>query len=775
MHGKYLYYAISALLGVLSALISFLPFFLILLCYSYLLYKYKRFIKEHLALVICIFIVFLLVATRAEKINHTIMTESVATFSLEYTDNPKIDGDLLQVQAKETHYHENLLVRYKIKSENEKNDLQNTSFFSGICRVSGTLKKPSIAKNPNEFDYRSYLSTKKIYWIVEIDESPLHTCSPRSPSLLTLIKKLRFSGTHYLAENFPIEISSLSAALIFGDRSLLQPDLLEHYQKTGIVHLLAISGLHVSLLIGGVFYLGLRLGMTRQFMINSLLITIPIYVVLTGASPSVIRAGIMIFLVLVTTKWKMRLRLHSLDAISLAFLVFLIFNPMVIFDVGFQLSFSVSFAIILSASTIMSYYRHNITRMLVTSLVSQLAAFPFLLYHFFELSLLGVAVNLLYIPLFSFVYLPGLYFLFFFQLLFSKTPSILVWIFIKIISFFNEFIDFVAQISFGRIITGRPNLIFLLIDVLIIFAIFYLWECLFYPKRIRHLIVLGLTLLFLQNMCSFLNPNGEVNMIDVGQGDSIFIQLPFQKGVILIDTGGTMQYQEEQWKHRAKPFEVGRDVVVPFLKGKGVTKINKLILTHGDIDHIGGAYSVINELEVKQILMPSVTEPSETELELIKLANKKRIPVVKVAQGDNWSEKGFEFYVLSPKRNFTGERNSGSITFVTRLGGMNWFFGGDLDQEGEERVIKKFPQLEIDVLKVGHHGSKTSSSEMFLQQVKPRIAFISAGEKNRFGHPHQEVLERLNKLNTQIFRTDLQGAITYRFQKQSGTFSTFLP
>lgn len=106
---------------------------------------------------------------------------------------------------------------------------------------------------------------------------------------------------------------------------------------------------------------------------------------------------------------------------------------------------------------------------------------------------------------------------------------------------------------------------------------------------------------------------------------------------------------------------------------------------------------------------------------------------------------------------------------------MNWFFGGDLDQEGEERVIKKFPQLEIDVLKVGHHGSKTSSSEMFLQQVKPRIAFISAGEKNRFGHPHQEVLERLNKLNTQIFRTDLQGAITYRFQKQSGTFSTFLP
>lgn len=775
MSGKYFYYAVSALLGVLSALISFLPFFLLLLCYSYLLFKYKRFNKEHMGLVVCFFIVFLMISMRSEKIHHSLIPETTSIFYLEYTDHAKIDGDLLQVQAKEQNYKESILLRYKIKSKNEKADLQNSSFFSGICRVTGTLKKPAAAKNPNGFDYRSYLSAKKIYWIVEIDENPLLHCSSFAPSLILQIKQLRYLGTHYLVGKFPYEIASLSAALIFGDRSLLHPDLLADYQKTGIVHLLAISGLHVSLLISVVFYLGLRVGMTRQFMTNFLLITIPGYVILTGASPSVIRAGLMFFLVLLITKWRKRINLNSMDAISLACIIFLFFDPMVIFDVGFQLSFSVSFAIIMSGGTILLFYQHNIIRMLVISIVSQLAAFPFLLFHYFELSLIGIAANLLYIPLFSFVYLPGLYILLLLQLLFGKTPSILVDIFLKIIIFFNELIHGTAKIPFGRFIPGRPHLILILMDVLIIFSIFYIWECMTGSKRKKYLIILGALLLSLQLMLNQFNPFGEVTMIDVGQGDSILLQLPFRKGAVLIDTGGTMQYQEEEWKQRVQPFEVGRDVVVPFLKGKGVSKIDTLVLTHGDTDHIGGAYSIIKELEVRQILMPSIMEPSETEKELIKLALKKRIPILKVAAGDHWNQKGYEFFVLSPERNFTGERNSGSIALVTNLGGLNWFFGGDLDQAGEERIIKHYPRLTIDVLKVGHHGSKTSSSELFILQVKPKVALISAGEHNRFGHPHEEVLERLEELNATVYRTDLQGAITFRFQKQSGTFFPFLP
>jgi competence protein ComEC len=261
-------------------------------------------------------------------------------------------------------------------------------------------------------------------------------------------------------------------------------------------------------------------------------------------------------------------------------------------------------------------------------------------------------------------------------------------------------------------------------------------------------------------------------MIDVGQGDSILIHYPFGKGTYLIDTGGTIQFEEEEWKKPAKPYEVGRDVVVPFLKGKGLTQIDKLILTHGDSDHIGGTLAVLKDIKVKQILMPSVAEPSKSEINLIKEANKRGIQVVTVADGSSWEIGKSIFYVLSPEKNYQGERNSGSIAIIANIGGLNWFFGGDLDQAGEERIIKKYPNLQIDVLKAGHHGSKTSTSEIFINKIKPSIALISVGERNRYGHPHNEVLEQLS--NTTVYRTDYHGAVTYRFNQENGTFSPFI-
>jgi len=775
MNGRYVYFALAALLGVLCAIVAFLPFFLLTFTYLFVLIKYKRFRNAQLYLVMVLFAVFFLVGVQSETKNKSVIPESTTKFMIEYSQDPKIDGDLLQVLANDKQFKEKLLIRYKIKSEIEKNRLKNKSFYRCLCTVSGTMKKPSAAKNPNGFDYRHYLASKEIYWIVEIQENPLQHCSLMKPSPLVLLKQLRFSGIRYLEKNFPPEMASLSAALIFGDRSMLDPELLGNYQKTGIVHLLAISGLHVSLLIGMVFYFGIRCGLTRQFMTNFLLLVLPIYVILTGGSPSVIRAALMIFLVLITAKWNSHIKLLPLDAISVAFIVFLLFTPMVIFDVGFQLSFSVSFAIILSAPYILKGYLDNGIRMLITSVTAQLAALPLLLYYFFEVSMIGILANLIYIPLFSFVYLPGLYVLFFIQLLFGKTPQILIDLLLKIIKLSNQLIDFLADLSIARFIPGRPSKMMLIIYLILIVAIYFIWEARAYSKKRFHLLVLSVILFTFHSCWNWLNPYGEVTMIDVGQGDSILIHLPHGKGNYLIDTGGTLSFAEEKWRHRTKPFEVGRDVVVPYLKGKGITRIDKLILTHGDMDHIGGALSILTELEVKQILMPSVTEPSETELAIIRVAKKYGIPVIKVSTGDQWKKNENEFLILSPEKNFTGERNSGSIAFVANIGRVSWFFGGDLDQEGEEKIIKKFPNLKVDILKAGHHGSKTSSAEGFIQQIKPQVALISAGENNRFGHPHQEVLNRLKDTNTIIYRTDLQGAITYRFYHGKGTFSTYLP
>ncbi|MGX6442817.1 DNA internalization-related competence protein ComEC/Rec2 [Neobacillus sp. K501] len=772
MNGKFLFLAISALLGVLSSQVHFLPFFILVIGYLFFLSKNKCFSFHLLGIVFGIYLVFYLTGYYAELNTKTTIPSTTSTFYLEYIENRKIDGDLLQVVALDQRYDEKVIVRYKIKSENEKETLKIQNFYSRICKVSGQLSTLSIAKNPNAFHYQKYLATKDIYWIVETPFNPLDSCAPVKSTPITWVKNIRFQGINYLEKTFPAEMAALSAALLFGDRSLFDPDLLSDYQRTGIVHLLAISGLHVSLLAAMFFYLGIRIGLTRQFMTNLLLFILPIYAILTGASPSVIRAVLMIFLILLTFKWKKQLKLFPIDAISIALLIYLFFAPKIIYDAGFQLSFAVSFAIILSSTKLLPHFQRAIAQMLVISIISQIAAMPILLYHFFEISFISIVANLLYIPLFSYVFLPGLYLTYFIQLLFGFTPSLLIHFFMNIISLANQLIDYLASIRFAQFIPGRPNWFFLILYILIIFLIMVIWESKSYLMKKQHLLILVMGLFLFQSGWNKVNPFGEVTMIDVGQGESIVIHLPFDKGTYLIDTGGSMQFNMEEWRVRAKPYEVGRDVVVPFLKGKGITKIDKLILTHGDTDHIGGASSVIEELKVKEILLPSISEPSESELTIIHEAKEKKIRIAYISEGSQWKNGKNEFYVLAPEKNFVGERNSGSIAIFAKVGGLKWFFGGDLDQAGEEKIIEKYPDLTIDVLKAGHHGSKTSTNEKFINHLGPRAAWISAGDNNRYGHPHEEVLERLK--DTIIFRTDFQGAITYRFYLENGTFSPFL-
>ncbi|MEH7272537.1 ComEC/Rec2 family competence protein, partial [Neobacillus vireti] len=384
MNGKYFYYAIAALLGVLTSIFNFLLFLFISIVYLCLLFRYKKYSKLQLIIVICLFITFLFTSHAVVTNNKTTLSDSTTTFYVEYMENTKVDGDLLQVTAFDIKHKEKLLIRYKIKSESEKWSLKDTNFYGRLCQIKGKLSDPSIAKNPNAFNYRNYLANKQIYKIVELNGPPLQRCAVVKSTPITMIKEWRFMGINYLEKNFPTEIAALSAALIFGDRSMFDPQVLIDYQKTGIVHLLAISGLHVSLLIGMVFYLGIRIGLTRQFMFNFLLILLPIYAILTGASPSVIRAVLTLFLVLSAVRWKKQIRMSPVDAISLTFMIYVFFTPLIIFDVGFQLSFSVSFAIILSASSILPRYQRSISSMIVISIIAQLGALPILLYHFFE-------------------------------------------------------------------------------------------------------------------------------------------------------------------------------------------------------------------------------------------------------------------------------------------------------------------------------------------------------------------------------------------------------
>jgi competence protein ComEC len=775
MNGKAVYFSFVSLLAVLSSTHSFLLFFFLTLLYLFFLFKIKHFSFLQLLIFLSVFLLFYTSSQMKMSTNKTKITDSQTEFYIRFSYDPKIDGDLLQVIGNELRFKEKIILRYQIQSKEEKESLGNKNFYGYICKTKGELKKPKQAKNENAFNYQKYLEKRGIFWILNTKQVDFENCIVEKVNVHLLLKKIRFQGIKYLENHFPPEISSLSSALIFGDRSLLEPEMLSNYQRVGIIHLLAISGLHVSLFIGMLYFIGLRLGATRDFMIKFLLVLLPIYAMLTGGSPSVIRAVLMIFLVMATIKWRNIIKMEPIDTISLALMIFLLINPLIVLDVGFQLSFSVTFAIVNSAPIILRKVKSNLSKMIVTSLIAQFSSLPFLLFHFYGSSLISIIANLIFIPFFSFFLLPGVYLLFLFQLVFGMIPSWIMKWFIKFIHLSNDVSGWLSHLSFAEWIPGRPSPIFLIMYSIVIISIFVFWERKHSTKQMIILIFLSCFLFSFQLIWNRVSPVGEVTMIDVGQGDSILIHLPYHQGNYLIDTGGSMQFEEEQWQKQKKIYDVGKDVVVPYLKSKGITRIDKLILTHGDMDHIGGSFAVLDELDVNQIVMPFVKEPSDMEQAIVKDAKKKRIPVIKVSEGDFWKNNAGVFTVLSPEKNFFGERNRGSVTIYAQMGGLTWFFGGDLDQEGEERIIKKYSNLTFDVLKVGHHGSKTSSLEEFLDQGNPKISLVSVGEKNRYGHPNDEVIKKLNRIHSTIYRTDKQGGITYRFYLNKGTISSFLP
>ena len=272
----------------------------------------------------------------------------------------------------------------------------------------------------------------------------------------------------------------------------------------------------------------------------------------------------------------------------------------------------------------------------------------------------------------------------------------------------------------------------------------------------------------------YLNPNGEVTFIDVGQGDSILIMLPFQQQVILIDTGGKPSFgKEEMWRQRESTFDIGGDVVLPFLKSKGIRELDLLLLTHGDFDHGGGAKEILEGISIKRLLLDQGIEQTEVEANIMQIARTKSVPVSNAKVGQSWSVGKANFTVVQALQ--TKEENDGSIVLHASVGGYSWLLMGDVEAEGEHQLLAGRSLPKIDVVKVGHHGSATSSSSEFIDRVTPDIAIISVGEDNRYGHPDEDVLERYQKHGVSILRTDLNGTIRYTYRRnKKGSWSVML-
>lgn len=638
-----------------------------------------------------------------------------------------------------------------------------------ICRLKGEASLPDPNTNPYLFNYQQYLTYQDIQWVQTIESNSLNECVKGKKSIIQMVKSGRQYITRSVESKFNEDTEGVINALLFGDRTKMSSQVESQYQIVGIVHLLAISGSHISLLSLVTYFILIRLGITKESSLIFTIFMIISYGFLAGASASVVRAVIIGVLVCIIRYLKIKLDLMT--PLILSCILMLAVNPNYLYDIGFQFSFISSFTILLTTKRMLSY-KSWYAKALFTSSTTQLSSLPILLVNFHEFSPYSILFNLIYIPFITFIILP------FCILCFVATlilPSF-SWVFEVVLSFFimcsNTLLNLSMHLPFVKLIFIHPSKTIVLFYFIIIFAIFYFMEE--KDKQIKfNISLLGFFLLI---CCHYFYPNvnpvGKIVFIDVGQGDSTLIKLPFNKGNYIIDTGGIVQFSQEKWMKRKKEYSTGTDILLPILKGEGISKIDKLVFTHGDYDHIGGAKEVLELFPVEKLYIGDKLNFGKVEQERIDLANKKGSIIQRVSEGFSWKVGDFTFHVLSPIKGYAGEENHGSIVIKAKIGDKVWMFTGDIDEGREKSIISKY-NVKADVLKVGHHGSDTSTSDAFVRAVAPKFAIISVGTNNRYGHPKKEVIDRLQKEKIIILRTDRDGAIFYEFKNRQGTFATF--
>lgn len=764
-----LFLAVSATLGVTAN--SFFQIKLFLLIFLFFVFLYVRFNGNGKILLINLInlLLFYTVAYSSDMMHKTVYSGTEKSFQITFNEQSIVDGNLLKAKVM-TEQKEVFQLYYKMFTEEEKNYLNSHLQIGLTCSAKGSLSKAESSRNENSFNYQQYLKQQNIHWLLKAENIEWSHCSITSSSVVTKLKNFRQQGITYVNEHFPSTSSGFVTALLFGDQTYIDEDVLTNYQRLGIVHLLAISGLHVSFLTGMLFFLGIRIGITRERMMIVILIFLPMYAIISGAAPSVLRACCMAMLF--TFLYLRKKRLSAITSIGIVYLAMLFIQPNMLFNIGFQLSFAVTFAIMMSF-LIFQKYPQKMMQLLVVSIVGQLVALPILLYHFYEVSVLGVLLNVLFVPIYSSLLLPFSILSLLTHIVLPPVGDLLIIWLDKMFQLCNHFANVVSAMPLASICFGKPDFLIILILSVAIIGFFIKWESTSLMESKMWLYTLMFTLLF-QYHVQKLNPYGEVVFIDVGQGDAILIKLPFNRGNYLIDTGGNAVFPIEEWKKKRKTFNTGEDVIIPLLKSKGIHHLDKLILTHADADHTGSASEVIQNFQVKEVVIGTDSEEFYRDKDSIQSALSKNIPIKRVKKGDRWTVNDATFYILHPYQK-SDDVNDSSIVIFAKIGGLTWLFTGDASESVEQELIKAFPKLRVDILKVGHHGSKTSSSKNFLEHIKPKVAVISVGKDNRYGHPHHQVLEEMKQLETSILRTDMEGAVTYKYQRKIGTFRTELP
>lgn len=685
------------------------------------------------------------------------MTESPplpSTFQITWSSEYKINGQKLRGFVK-TETGEKLYVVYTFSSEEEKSFYETTSLTGRTYLVQGDLTAPLPPAHAYAFSMEKYLISKGARGIFEVSN---WTFIEEKKSIRSFLAKQRHSMKKHIETTLPESLVAEAQALLIGSQDQVDHELQRAYQKLGITHLFAISGLHVAL-VSWLFFEGLlRIGVRKEMATIVLLIILPIYGVLAGGAPSVWRAVSVVELIMLMryARWQISID----DALAISFLCFVLLEPGVIYQIGFQLSYLATVSLVYSG-VILRLSTNWLIRSFLITFVCQLLVYPLLLHHFYEISISSFLANIIFVPLFSFVILPLNIAMFVITILSMPVAKVLFAGYEPLRIWLTTFILYVQELPFQLWSPGKPAIWLICVALISVLAGFYFIEIKHYGKFA--------VVIFIPAICIHLLPmlfnETKLTFLNVGQGDCTVIELPFRRAVYVIDSGGLLRFEQELWKTSESPYEVGRQVVVPFLKGKGIRDVDIFIVTHADADHVEGAEEILQEINMHEIHLTPGSMDKPVMRDLLMEAKKRKVPVKEKIQGTAWRIGRTSFYYLWP-RDTLYEGNDDSIVLYMQQGSFRALLTGDLEEHGEQELIHLYNKqlADMTLLKAGHHGSKTSSIEPFVELLRPELTIFSAGLNNRYGHPHDEVVERFASRNLPILTTGIDGTIEVRIR-----------
>ena len=662
---------------------------------------------------------------------YSINTKSVIGIVTDF----EIDGNKVTINIKA---QEKLIINYYVKTKEEKDYYKDNLELGDKIKVIGTFEVPSNNTIPNIFNYRKYLYNNQIYYLVDADEIKIVS---KNTNIFYYIKNMVIKRIENIDDTGYLKI------FVLGINDDLDSDMLDSYEFNGVSHLFSISGSHIVLLTSIILFILKKISYNNKLIYFITILVVLFYLFLTSISPSILRSVIMFILMSINKCYNLKIK--TLDIIFLVLVIAIVINPFYIYNVGFQFSYLISFSLILLSQKI-NNIRNWFYKNIYISFICLLVSFPISIFNFYQVNIFSIFINLILIPLVSVVVFPLALLTFIFPFLIGA---------FKISIFFLELLNnLFSGITIFQLTLSKPSVLLVIIYYIFIFLAIF--------KKRYYVFIVGL--IIIHKCYIYFDPTFKISFLDVGQGDSIFIKFPYNKGNILIDTGGIISYKKEKWEERSKEYSIADSKIIPYLNSLGLTKLDYLILSHGDIDHMGEAINLVNGFKVDKVIF-NLGEYNYLELEFIKELEKKNILYYKNIEKLNIGNN--ILYFLGD--NLYDNENDNSNVIYLNFSNIKIIFMGDAGTEVEEDILDKYDLKDIDILKVGHHGSKTSTSNKFIDKINPKYSIISVGKNNRYGHPNSEVLDILN--NSSIYRTDRDGSIVFKIKNSVLEIETYVP